>query len=85
MRALGSGGTTRRWALVGLCLQGQGHSGGHRSPLSCFEGSVTSSQGCQLLLARVWPQSRTRASSYACVCVFARVLRQGCAPAPGDV
>ena len=82
MRALGSGGTTRRWALAGLRLQGRGHSGEHRPPLSCFEGSVTSSQGCQLLLACVCPQSRTRAFSHTCVCVFARILRQGCAPSP---
>lgn len=80
MRGLGSGGMTRRWALGGLRLQGRGHSGGHCPPLSCFEASDTSSQGCQLLLAFVCPQSRTRASSYPCVCVFACILRQACAP-----
>ena len=63
MRGLGSGGMTRRWALAGLRLQGRGHSGGHCPPLSCFEASDTSSQGCQLLLAFVCPQSRTRGSA----------------------
>lgn len=53
----------------GSALQGR-RTLGTRPPLSCFEASDTSSQGCQLLLAFVCPfQSRTRPLIPVCLCV----------------